>query len=182
MPAVGSGCFVRQLRENGGSGSADISVRCRHILIRGVGIRCRASSSATRRSNGASQGGGPRRWARRARRASAPARAGCAGARRPAASGTRSAARADGRACRDVARGWRGPSQRITARSSTLASSRTLPGQGYAVSCRIASTPICRAGLPMRRANSSTKWRASGGTSAWRSRSGGTWIGKMFSR
>src|SRR6185312_1379316 len=72
--------------------------------------------------------------------------------------------------------------QRITARSMTFCNSRTLPGQLWVLSARMASSEKPLTGTPClrlkRRMNSSLR----NGTSSRRSRNGGTWIGTTFRR
>ena len=74
------------------------------------------------------------------------------------------------------------PRESATARSMLFSSSRTLPGQAWARSSRIASSLRPRTGLPSSRAYFSRKWWTSSGTSSTRSRSGGSWSWMTFSR
>ena len=76
----------------------------------------------------------------------------------------------------------RGPDAPITARSTRLRSSRTFPGQGYRWSMSMLSFGIDSMRFPNAFENSSTKRHTSIGMSSVRSRSGGTRIGKTFSR
>src|SRR5690606_38802289 len=69
------------------------------------------------------------------------------------------------------------PSARTIARSIVFSSSRTLPGQGYASSSRIASASTPSMLSRSLRLYWSTKWCTSSGISSRRWRSGTRWIG-----
>ncbi len=69
-----------------------------------------------------------------------------------------------------------------TARSTTFSSSRTLPGHSILLRVRRASAGILSILRPIRRAILKVKAFTSSGISSGRSRSGGRWIGKTFSR
>jgi len=75
-----------------------------------------------------------------------------------------------------------GPGERITARSITFCSSRTLPGHGHRLNASIVSRGTASIGRRSRFAYRWTKCRTSGGMSSGRSRSGGTRIGKTLRR
>ena len=70
----------------------------------------------------------------------------------------------------------------IIARSTTLRSSRTLPGHECCCSSATQSLSMLLTGFPKRFENSSTKRQTRSGMSPGRSRSGGTRTGKTLSR
>ena len=74
------------------------------------------------------------------------------------------------------------PSVSSTARSITFLSSRTLPGQAYALSIACASGAISRTCFPNSRLKCAVKCLTSGGMSSRRSRSGGSVMGMTRSR
>src|SRR5271157_2868813 len=76
----------------------------------------------------------------------------------------------------------RGPLASITARSTTLRTSRTLPGQLYRWSASMLALSMDSMPLPNDSANSSANDWISRGMSSGRSRSGGILIGNTFSR
>ncbi len=73
-------------------------------------------------------------------------------------------------------------SDRITSRSISLRSSRTLPGHEYAARMASASSEMGFTFIPFSRQASSTNAAVSSGTSSARSRSGGARRGTTFSR
>ena len=76
----------------------------------------------------------------------------------------------------------RGPFARIIERSTTLRSSRTLPGQGYCSSACMFCCGIVSIRLPSAFDMSTTNRHTRSGMSSTRSRSGGMWMGNTFSR
>ena len=75
-----------------------------------------------------------------------------------------------------------GPLDRITARSMTCSNSRILPGQEYRHSAPIPSGDTISNFFFIRWENFDRKYWTSNGMSSRRSRSGGTVMGKTFSR